>query len=96
MQSKADIENKLKKIKPELSERFKVSKIALFGSYLHGDNKETSDIDLLVDLYEPIGWYLVDLKEYLESELSNEVDVVTINSLHKEMKEPVLSSVTFI
>jgi hypothetical protein len=45
---------------------FKVSEIAIVGSYARNEQKPDSDIDILVDFSEPIGWEVVDLKEYLE------------------------------
>ena len=44
-----DIKNKLPGLKPELHERFGVSEIGVFGSWVRGEQKETSDIDVLVD-----------------------------------------------
>lgn len=40
----------LAKNKPELEAKFKVRHLALFGSYDRGDQKEDSDVDILVDV----------------------------------------------
>ncbi len=51
--------NEIKKIllehKQELKEKYKVKSIAIFGSYARGEQTEKSDIDILVEFYEPIG-----------------------------------------
>jgi len=57
---------------------FKVKKIGVFGSCARNENREGSDIDLLVALDEAIGLFeLMDLEEYLETLLGSKVDLVT-------------------
>ncbi len=62
------------KVVPLLSPYAK--KIAVFGSFARGDDTPESDIDILVDFSEPIGWEVVDLKEHLEDLLSHKVDLI--------------------
>jgi len=33
---------------------------------VRGEESEKSDVDILVEFYEPIGWEFFDLKEFLE------------------------------
>lgn len=61
---------------PYLQKRFKLRKIGIVGSYARREVHEGSDIDILVDFHEPIGWEVVDLKEYLEDILSHRVDLI--------------------
>lgn len=61
---------------PYLQKRFKVREIGIVGSYARGEETAESDIDILVDFSEPIGWEVVDLKEYLEDILSHKVDLI--------------------
>jgi len=81
-----EIERILREHKEELSRKFKVKEIGIFGSYVRGEAKETSDIDILVDFYEPIGWEIVNLKEYLESLLGVKVDLVTKDGVMRKPK----------
>ena len=48
------LKRKLELLKPEVEVKFKVKSIGLFGSYVRGEQKATSDLDILVDFYEPI------------------------------------------
>ena len=64
----------------EPRERFGVSSIAIFGSYARGEETELSDVDILVEFERPIGWEIVDLKDYLESLLGVRVDLITKNA----------------
>jgi len=77
MKNLEDIIQILKENDRILKERFKVKSIGVFGSVTRGEQKETSDIDVIVEFYEPVGWEIVDLKEFLEELLGVRVDVVT-------------------
>ncbi|NPA62107.1 MAG: nucleotidyltransferase family protein, partial [Methanococci archaeon] len=69
--------------KKELKEKYKVKSIAIFGSYARGEQKETSDIDILIDYYEPISLLkLIELENYLSDLLGIKVDLITKNSIH--------------
>ncbi|HHI00586.1 nucleotidyltransferase family protein [Thermococcus aggregans] len=86
MRTLEEIEKILREHKEELRRKFKVKEIGIFGSYVRGEAKETSDVDILVDFYEPIGWEIVDLKEYLESLLGVKVDLVTKDGVMRKPK----------
>ncbi|WP_292522008.1 nucleotidyltransferase family protein [Methanoculleus sp.] len=66
----------LKRAKPYLRERYRVREIGVFGSYVRNEQGTGSDLDILVELDEPIGWDVVDLKEDLERILGLPVDLV--------------------
>ena len=86
MKTLEEIERILREHREELRRKFKVKEIGIFGSYVRGEAKETSDVDILVDFYEPIGWEIVDLKEYLESLLGVKVDLVTKDGVMRKPK----------
>lgn len=67
--------------------RFGVKRLALFGSVARGDAKEGSDVDLLVELEKPLGWEVVDLRDYLQELLGAKVDLVTQPAV---LKKPLL------
>ena len=71
----------LKQIKPELARRFGVSRIGLFGSYVRGDAKIGSDIDVVIELDEPDLFALVHIKETLEEDFHRRVDVIPYGPL---------------
>lgn len=75
----------------QIARRHGASKVRIFGSYLHGTQKEDSDIDLLIDLEPGRGLFdLVALKRDLENEIGKHVDVVTEGALSPYLKEDVL------
>lgn len=95
MKNLTDIEEILRKHKPLLREKYKVKEIGIFGSYVRGEQSETSDIDILVQLYEPVGWEFLDLKEFLESILNKNVDLVTNNALKSRIRDKILKEVIY-
>lgn len=80
-----------KKILPIL-QHYDVTRAAIFGSFVRGENREDSDIDLLVEFKgEKSLLDLAGLKIALEELLKMKVDVLTYNSLHPLLKERILS-----
>jgi predicted nucleotidyltransferase len=87
MMTKDEILKALAKDKPELQKRFKVSKMALFGSYARGDQKPDSDVNILVDVDPSIGLDFVTLAERIEKLLGTTVDLVSVRAVNpKAMK----------
>jgi len=82
--------------KQVLVERFKVREIGVFGSYVRGEQEELSDIDILVEFSEPVGWEFIDLLEYLEDFLGLKVDLVTPDALRPQFKERILREVAYV
>lgn len=93
---KTDIENKLQEIKPVLIDKFHVSRIGYFGSYVNGRQTNSSDLDLLVEFSQPVGWGFFTLERYLEQVLGLRVDLVTKNALKERIKETILNQVIYI
>ena len=89
------MEASLRDLKPELERRFGVVRIGVFGSVARGEEEADSDVDVLVELEEPIGWELVDLHDRLEEVLGRRVDLVTVGALREEMSATVMREVVF-
>jgi predicted nucleotidyltransferase len=96
MLTQLEINERLKAIKPELESRFKVSSIGYFGSFANGTQNPQSDLDLLVEFSQPVGWDFFTLENYLEHLLGLKVDLVTRNSLKDQIKDSILSQVLYI
>lgn len=95
MESKSDILNKLRELKPILSKEYAVKRIGLFGSFADNSADKNSDIDLLVELDKPIGWKFFSLEIYLEKVLGRKIDLVTKNALKEQIKNDILSKVNY-
>ena len=63
--------------KSELENRFKVRRLAIFGSYARGDQRADSDVDILVDIDPSIGLEFVTLADQIEQLLELPVELVS-------------------
>lgn len=77
MKTRDEILKILVKEKPELKRRFRVHQLALFGSYVRGDEQPGSDVDILVDVDPSIGLEFVSLAERIEKLLGQPVDLIS-------------------
>jgi predicted nucleotidyltransferase len=77
MKRTEDILIALRRAKPELAERFGVKRLAIFGSYARGEQRDDSDVDVLVEVDPSIGLRFVDLAEHIEAILGVRSEVVS-------------------
>lgn len=87
----------LKILKSEVSSRYKAEVIGLFGSFVRGEQRETSDIDILADFNEEADLFdLIGLAQFLEEKLHRKVDVVPRNALRTELRESVFREIAIL
>lgn len=77
MKTKAEVLTILQSEKPELIRRYGVKRLALFGSYARGTQRDDSDVDILVEVDPRIGLGFVDLADRIEDVLGIRADVVS-------------------
>jgi predicted nucleotidyltransferase len=75
--TREEILNLLSQNKHQLENRFKVNRMALFGSYARGDQQSDSDVDILVDIDPSVGLEFVTLAEQIEQLLDLPVELVS-------------------
>ncbi len=76
----------------EVASRYRVANPRVFGSVLHGDDKDGSDIDIVVDTIPGTSLFdLTGLQAELEEALGVPVDVVTSTGLHRFIRDEVLA-----
>ncbi len=74
-----------------LRENYSVKSIGIFGSVARGDHKKSSDIDILVELSEPMGFFkFINLEDFLRKILKRKVDLVTKPALKPFIKKNIL------
>ena len=97
MKTLKEIEKILKENKATLAKRFKVKEIGIFGSYVRGEQKEKSDVDILVSFYEPISLFeFMDMEEFLTQILGVKVDLVSKKALKPRIGKYILEEVIYI
>src|SRR3990172_12644719 len=81
----------LKQKNIELTNKFGVKSLLLFGSVARNESTPTSDVDLLVEFNRPVGYFgLFALHDYLEKLLGCLVDLGTPDSLKPYIKDRVI------
>jgi len=92
------IKDILDKNKEELKKTYKVKDIGIFGSYARGEQKKTSDIDILVEFEEAIGLFkFMELEEYLIKILGvKKIDLVTKGALKPYIGTEILKEVIYV
>ena len=78
----------IKKVVGKIAPEYNLKKVTLFGSRANGNNREDSDIDLIVDFPEDSGLIAhVSLKYDLEDAFGLNVDVISRGGLKGSILE---------
>jgi uncharacterized protein len=76
-----------------------VREIGIFGSFVSGEQKRRSDVDILVG-FEPRNipglLKLIEMEMYLEKLLRKKVDMVIKSGIRPELKKGILKEVVYI
>ncbi|MGA1863059.1 nucleotidyltransferase family protein [Deferribacter thermophilus] len=92
-----EIVKKLQKIRSFLEKEYFIKNIALFGSYVRGEQDESSDLDILVEFYKtPTLIQFLRLKFFLSDYLGVRVDLVMKQSLKPVIGERILKEAILI
>lgn len=89
----------LESLKPELAKKYKIKEIGVFGSWVRGEQKKNSDIDILVEFEENSGISLFDfieIEDYLRKKVGIKVDLVEKKALKPYIGKNILSEVIYI
>jgi predicted nucleotidyltransferase len=81
----------------DLNKRYGVKRIGLFSSFVRGEQKETSDVDVLVEFEKEAKTFdnYMNLKFFLEDIFGRKVDLVIIDALKPDIKERILKEVKY-
>jgi len=81
-------------IKPQIVKIIKnkgIKKAGIFGSYARGDQKASSDIDILIEPPKEMGFFeIVRLEDELKKKLKRKIDILTYSSIHRLLKERII------
>jgi len=94
MQGQTDLTGLIKILRqqfPFLAERYQVTSLSVFGSYVRHEQRPDSDIDILVTFHEPPSLLkFIELENYLTDVLGIEVDLVMKEALKPKIGERIL------
>jgi predicted nucleotidyltransferase len=92
-----DVLTHLRQATPELKKQFGVAKIGIFGSYIRGEERPDSDVDVLVLFRkgeETFDNYM-SCKFYLEDLFGRKVDLVMKGAIKKRLKPYIIGEVVY-
>ncbi len=91
------IKELLQRLKSELTKRYSVKSIGLFGSIVRDDfSAANSDIDIIVDFSKPVGVEFIDLANFLESQMKRKVDLVSRNGIKKNFYKEIEREIVYV
>lgn len=78
-------------------QKYGIKKIGLFGSYSRGEQKDESDIDIVIEFEKGKKTFhnYMDLKFFLEDLFNHEVDLVIVEAIKPRLKPYILESVRY-
>lgn len=87
----------LKNLEEEIRKEYKAGIIGIFGSYASGEQKGSSDVDILVRFFEGATLFdFVGLANFLEEKLEMKVDIVSERAIRQELREQILKQVVMV
>lgn len=98
MLSKQEILEELSKNLNTWKLKYGVKRIGVFGSYVHEEQKENSDIDLLVEFNDSHLSFdnYIELKLELEDHFQKSIDLVIVDDIKPALKPSILGSAKFV
>jgi len=96
--SKEEIVAYLKSNKSFFYDKFGVTRIGIFGSFVRGEQTRSSDIDIIVEIEEGrknIHIFL-QLKRFLEKELEKKVDLGFEHSLKPIVRDKIKGQIIYV
>ncbi len=92
-----EIKDILNKHREELRQKYNITEIGIFGSYVRGEQKKRSDVDILVEIGKPVSLLtFVGIENYLAKILKTKVDLIPKDSIRPELKERILKEVVYL
>ena len=75
----------------KILKKYGVKKAGIFGSYVRGEQKKNSDIDILIEPPKNMSLIgFVHVKHKLEDELGIKIDLVSYKGIHPLLKSQIL------
>ncbi len=85
--------NELKKLKPKIIgilKKYGIKRAGIFGSYVRGEEKKNSDIDILIEFNDSL-LTLVGIEMELKKALKKKVDLITYKGISPYLKKYIMA-----
>ncbi len=96
MKSLQEIKFILSKHKQHLFAEYPIKSMAIFGSYARKEQKDESDLDLMVEFNGKIGIRFIDLAEEIESLIGFKVDLISRKGIKDKYYQAILSDLIYV
>jgi predicted nucleotidyltransferase len=96
MKNIEEIKKTINQHRKELEEKFKVKSIAVFGSYAREEQTPSSDIDIIVEFKEPVGFLFIHLADFLEEILQTKVDLLTPEAIKPNRRKYIMEELVYL
>jgi predicted nucleotidyltransferase len=96
MKNLNEIKNIINTHRQELENKYKVKRIAVFGSYVRNEQNADSDIDIVVEFSEPVGLLFFHLADYLEEITGVKVDLTTTDSIKPNRRKYIMNELVYV
>lgn len=91
------LRTELRAILPALQQRWPIVSLGVFGSYARGEQSPDSDLDLLIEFSEPIGFFrFLELEEEIGHRLGVKVELVTRAALKPHIGRQILAELVSV
>lgn len=93
----SDLKQSLQRLYAEIKQRYGIAKLGIFGSYVRNEQREDSDLDVLIAFDEPPSLFeYIELENLISDTLGVKVDLVMEDALKPNLKERILHEVQMI
>jgi hypothetical protein len=87
----------LREHRAEVVRKYRVREVGIFGSFVRGEQKGRSDIDILVSFSGiPDAFDYLELEDYLRRLLHRKVDLVRKEAIRPELKKRILGEAIYV
>lgn len=94
MRTLDDIMSQLRALQPDLRRRYPIREMGVFGSYVRGEQRDDSDLDVLVELGDEVTLIdYVGLQLELSDALGLKVDLANKKTLKRRIGQRILAEV---
>lgn len=97
MKTFEEIKEIIQEHKEDLKKEYGVKEMGIFGSYVRGEQKTVSDVDILIELERPIGFVkFLKLEKRISDILGVKVELVTKKALKPYIGQRILQEVQYV
>jgi uncharacterized protein len=96
MKTLQEIRSNLSSHKNRLFNDYPIKSMAIFGSYSRKEQKDSSDLDILVEFSDRIGIRFIDLADELEKIVGFKVDLVSKKGIKEKYLKAIDSDLIYV